>query len=259
MKKTVEICFIIALVIEAASLVRLLAGENEYIDFGPAVAQAQKVQPAVTGYKTLVVMRGALTSPLVITKVSVGNKALLPGSPPGKRAANQIFDGRPFQAGEGWFSRMTIHIKNRTDKTVEWVNLDLLFPKPASGTWGLLAIKSIQLGRVPDADVPVFRGVDGAPVHFPPSLKPLDLRPGQEVIVHVSHYMDSIRRMVGRIMPLAAVARIRIDIASCYFNDGMRWNLGVYSVLDKSHPGKMKKLPSGYFPGNLHQSRSPSG
>lgn len=252
-RKAIEIGFIVTLVTAAISLVPGLAGSNGFLDFGPAVAQAQNTQPVGTGYKTLVVMPGGLMSPLFITKVSVGNKAMLLGSLPSKLPPNQISNGRPFQDCDNWLSRMTIYIKNRTDKTVAWVGLELLFPKPGSGAWGLIAIQTIQLGRVPAVDMSTIRTVDGKPVHFSPSLKPLDLRPGQEVTVRVSDYMNSIKQLVQRFMPAMMVTKLQVEIGSCYFNDGMRWSTGVYSALDKAHPGKMKNLPSNYFPGNPRQ------
>ena len=262
MKRTLEVGFIVALAAAGAALGLRLANGNWHVGIRPViVARAQTVGAVGVGYKTLTVMSGDLMSPLFITRVTIGKKAMILGAPMSAREQRSnpslIFNERPFQAGGDWLKNMTIYVKNRTDKAVAWVSVGLFFPDTGNGTPGEpISGLNIPLGRIPTVDIPTVKTADGKPLHLPPSFKPLGLQPGQEVVVHLADYMDRIKSVVENVMPLSMVAKLKVGISDCYFNDGMRWG-GYYSVPDSIDPSKMKNLPSHYFPGNPRQHWPP--
>ncbi len=72
------------------------------------------------------------------------------------------------------------------------------------------------------------------------------------MVVHVNDYMAEIEsRLSNSPTPLAVTALNKLNVyrGVFYFEDGMRWEGGRYSVPDPDHPGKFKYLPVDYFPG----------
>jgi len=257
MKKAFEVGFTIALAAAGVTLGRRLVNGNWPTGGSPAIARAETTQATGVGYKTLTVMAGDLMSPLYITRVTVGKRPMLLGIPMSAKQQrshpNLIHNTRPFQAGNDWLKDMTIYVKNRTDKTVAWLSLSLRFPETGNGRTEPVWIYHVQLGRLPAVDVASIRTKDGKPLRIGSNAKPLDLQPGQEIVVHVGDYIDKIKAYVETAMPLFYVTKCDVSADDCAFDDGMRWAGGAFSVPDPAHPGKWMYFPSGYFPGNPRQ------
>ena len=217
-------------------------------------------KPASAGRKTLTVMPGGLMSPLFITKVVVGKRVMVLGTPLSVQQYHSnpalILNNKPFEAGRGWLNNMTIYVKNRTDKTVASATLLLNFPETGNGRTQPMWVYHIQLGRMPDVDA--FNGKTGKPLRIDPGAKPLNLQPGQEVVIQVGDYMDKIKAYVEKAMPLFYVTRVGVSVNECTFSDGMRYSAGAYSVPDASNHGKWKYLSSHYFPGDPHRYWPPN-
>jgi hypothetical protein len=83
-----------------------------------------------------------------------------------------------------------------------------------------------------------------------PERLPLDWKPEQTIVIHVSDYMTEIQEQLADFMPVTEVTKLKVYRGVFHFADGMIWDLGRYSVPDSEHPGKSKELPADYFPGS---------
>lgn len=254
MKKLIQV--VLAIVFLAGFVHSLSAASGNRNGAGAiAAAAVSSPQATAAGQKTLRVMPGGLMSPLFITRVSVDNRVMMLGTPISARHyssnPNLILNGRPFKVGGAWLNDMTLYIKNRTDKPVASATVLLSFPETGNGHNQPMYVYHIRLGRIPAADA--YEGRTGKPLRINPAAKPLNLKPGQEVAVHVADYIDGIKAYVEKAMPLYYATTVGVSINACTFTDGLRYSAGAYSLPDPSHHGKWKYLPSGYFPGDPHQ------
>ncbi|MBV9267827.1 MAG: hypothetical protein JO061_16790 [Acidobacteriaceae bacterium] len=143
---------------------------------------------------------------------------------------------------------MTISLVNRTNKTIVFGSLIVHFldtgdcrALPCVGDW-------LQFGKMPAIDA--YDGRTGQPMKPEhPERPPLDWQSEQTIVVHVSDYIPEIEERLADSMLVTAVTKINIYRGPFYFDDGMQWNLGRYSVPDPEHHGKFKELPADYFPG----------
>ena len=183
---------------------------------------------------------------VLISNVQVAGKTVECGlfiKPPGV-----IQPVTPFQAGPDWLRQMTISLVNRTDKTIVFGDLHLHFldtgdcrSVPCVGT-------ELTLGHMPAIDA--YSGRTGLPLRLDhPERPPLDWKPQQTIVVHVSDSMDEIDRVLADFMPVIAVTKVKIYRGVFFFADGMQWGLGRYAVPDPQHHGKFTELPIHYFPG----------
>lgn len=159
----------------------------------------------------------------------------------------QIEPRVPFQAGDNWLKDMSILLRNRTDKTIDYLEIRSRFPEGGNGRTEPLTAYHIQLGQIPAVDR--FNG-KGEPMRVDPSLKPLGLAPGGSLAVHFADYFDSIRAIVEQKMPFEQVTRCIIHRGLTYFSDGLKWYNGFYERPNPDQPGKFLFLPDDYFPGN---------
>ncbi len=256
MKKAFNITFVAVVVIVAsvALYTPALSGKRAVGAVNPVIVRAEPDHAVDVGYKTLTVMTGYLYSAIFITKVTVGEKQMViwPISAPLLRSTpNLIVNARPFQEGNDWIANTTLYIKNITDKPIAWAGIDIWFPETGNGSPGQpMALLPISLGRIPDADLPIIRTRSGKPLQIPATMKPLNLQPGQVIAVHLSGYMGRIRSLVENAMPLMMVTKLKVEVGTCYFEDGMRWGGGGYVVPDPAHPGGVNHMPSNFFPGD---------
>ena len=255
MRKIIEIMLI--MVLSAAGFARALsAGNGGKSSRGASEPPApEAAQAAASGHKTVTVMPGGLMSPLFITKVVVGNRTMVLGKPISVKQYHSdpalILNNKPFEAGSGWLNDMVLYIKNRTDKTVASATVLLSFPETGNGRTEPIWIYHIRLGRIPPQDA--FDGRTGSPLRIDPNAKPLNLAPGQDVVVHVADYMNEIKGYVEKAMPLFYVTMVGVSINACTFADGMRYSGGAFSLPDTSQHGNWKYFGSDYFPGDPHR------
>ena len=154
----------------------------------------------------------------------------------------------PFQASNDWLQHMTVSLVNRTNKTIVFGSL--LFQFLDTGDCHALPCvrANLTFGQRPVIDA--YDGRTGQPLKLDhPERLPLEWKPEQMIVVHVSDYMDDIERRLSDSMLVTAVTKLNVYRGSFYFADGMQWNLGRYSFPDPEHRGKFKELPADYFPG----------
>lgn len=154
----------------------------------------------------------------------------------------------PFQAGNDWLKNMTISLINRTNKTIVFGSVIIHFLDTGDCHALPCVSANLEVGKRPAAGA--YDGRTGQPLRLDhPDRAPLEWDPEQTLVVHVSDYMEDIERRVSESMSIAAISKLNIYRGSFFFSDGMRWNLGRYSIADPEHRGKFKALPADYFPG----------
>lgn len=163
----------------------------------------------------------------------------------------------PFQAGSDWLREMTISLINRTNKTIEFGSIifhfldtgDCSSAQPCVGA-------SLTFGQMPAIDA--YEGRTGRPIKPEhPERPPLDWKPEQTIVVHVSDYIDEMERNLADFMPVTAVTKVNVYRGPFYFEDGLQWSVGRFSVPVPDHPGKFKELPADYFPGKRGRNWPP--
>jgi hypothetical protein len=226
---------------------------------GRGDAHVARAQPTnESGLKTLTVEAGDLRlSPVFITHVAVGSKQMLfldQRSPVSK--GSRIIPGVPFQAGDDWLSTIVVHLLNRANKPVARVNVMLTFTETGMGTpEEPRRACQIQLGRIPDIDA--FDGRNGKQLRRDPNSRPLRLLPGQTIVVRLADHMDEIKAALEGAIPVTSVTNCDIQVAWCYFDDGMVWTGSMFATPDPVRPGKYEPLPEGFFPGDPHEFERP--
>lgn len=184
---------------------------------------------------------------LVVTKVMVGGTEVQCYWSPG---ASKKYEPPPaFQAGDDWLTDLTISLFNRTNKTIVYALVSLSFPQTQPER-----ADNISLGRIPD-----IAALDrqGKPIQQG-GQQPLSLGPGQTLVLKVSDHMNEIRGLLGSALSVP-VTRVTVLLNRCYFEDGMHWNQGSYSVPDQDHPGQWKVMaPRSYFPGDRNANMPPA-
>ena len=81
---------------------------------------------------------------------------------------------------------------------------------------------------------------------------PIEWKSEQTIVVHVSDYIDEIESNLSNAptqFPITALTKVNVYRGPFYFDNGMQWSLGRFSVPDPGRPGKFKELPANYFPG----------
>ncbi|SRR5579884_190903 len=187
-----------------------------------------------------------ITDAVMISDISVAGKTIECGlfiKPPAV-----VQPVSPFQASSDWLQQMTISLINRTNKTIVFGAIELVFLDTGDCRSLPCTAYPIHLGQMPAMDA--YDGRTGLPLKpEQPERAALDWKPGQTITIHVNDYFAQIEGVLSRSMPVTAVAKVAVHIGPFFFEDGMRWSLGRYSVPDAEHPGKFKYLPADYFPG----------
>ena len=221
----------------AVALALLIAVAAHWAEAGPAAAQTERqVQVPLTGKKL----------PVVITSVTLGDTIVQAGR--FKKASPTIDPITPFQADDDWIKNLTIHLLNRTDRTIVFAKVLLIFPETGNGADRPYRIHFLNLGRMPGA---IFLA-NGQLYSQPPDWVPLSFGTGQTLAVALGDHIDQIRSGVERVILLAAATKIKVDLNEFYFADGMRWVAGGFEDPDPLRPGKWKYKGNTYFPGNVN-------
>jgi hypothetical protein len=80
--------------------------------------------------RTVYIERQTRMYPVTIERVTVGDQVIQAGVMGGPIV---IQPGAPFQANEDWLKNMSFVLKNRTNKTIEWADIYLVFPDVQPG------------------------------------------------------------------------------------------------------------------------------
>jgi hypothetical protein len=160
---------------------------------------------------------------------------------------------KPFEAGDDWLQKMSIFVRNRTNKTIVYVNVDLGFPEAGNGVTEPYAMYMVLLGQIPDVDAIQIYGHQ-----FAYTERPLSFGPGQTLDIRVGDYIDAIRAVVEKVMPLNMITKCAITLQTVYFKDGTVWNPGQgFGVPDPKVRLRIDYFKRGYFPGDKRKNWPP--
>jgi hypothetical protein len=178
-------------------------------------------------------------TPVVITKVTLGETIVQAG----RMFLGQVDPITPFTAGDDWIQNLTLYLYNRTNKTIVYTSVQIVFPETGELTppRGFL----LRLGRVPPPIDVLFRPTDRPPILF---------LPGQTMVIRLGDYIDQIKSEVEPVFPLAAATKLKIYVESSYFADGMLTFSDAYWSADPQDPGKQLRIGPDYFPGDWNLS-----
>jgi len=190
--------------------------------------------------------------PVVITKVAYGNSEVQAGLivDSGNEAnPTAVQPITPFQAASDWLQNTKLSLLNRTNKPIAELEIILTFPETGDGRSLSSPIRTyhLHLGRLPENAV--FSGRTGQPLPPDLSKKPMSFLPGQTLTLNLGDYIDEVKANIVDRMPFESVTKCEILRGSIFFEDGMRWYVGRYSVPDPGQPGRRRDMEADYFPG----------
>ena len=189
---------------------------------------------------------------VMITKITVGDVNVQCGVIINPHEMQPVL---PFQAGSDWLQNMTISVFNRTDKTIAAFYMEVVFQQTGDGRVAPRRAHPIWVGQLPKIDA--FNGRTGQPLRPHPERKPIAWQPGQTFAIHLGDYIEDVQANLADLMSLTSVNQVLIRISPVFFEDGMRWESGGFSIPDGDHPGKFQYLPDNYFPGNQYHNWPP--
>lgn len=207
----------------------------------PVWAQ-QSMQRQVSAYDDI----EQITDAVLISNVAVSGETISCGlfiKPPAV-----IQPVAPFQASGDWLQQMTISLVNRTNEPIVAGGIIFHFMDtgdcrsiPCIGT-------GLRFGQVPKIDA--YDGRTGKPLDPQQrGSQAIEWRPETTIVIHVGEYMKQIESELADFAPASEITKVKLYRGPFYFQNGMKWNLGSYSVPDPQRPGKFKELPADYFPG----------
>jgi len=183
-------------------------------------------------------------SPVVVTKVTLGDTIVQAGRMLRGVMADPV---TPFQAGDDWIQNLTLHLYNRTNKSIVYAELHLVFQEAREVRPDLAGIVPLRLGRIPRTDA-------GTPRQQLPGPQQISFSPGHTMVVRLSDHIVQIRVLLQRIMPLATATKLKVVLDHIYFADGMHSLRDTYRIADTPKPGKEQRMEPNYFPGDMNLS-----
>ena len=153
------------------------------------------------------------------------------------------------------FRKQTIHMFNRTNKTIVYVLVHLFYPKTTENLPTPMLSDTLPLGRIPDF---VAFGRAGRPLEQRGSARPLNFAPGQTFELRLADHYDQIKSTIESDQTLPKQTRLIIHASFIVFDDGMKWRGGgSFGLPDRENPGAWKPLPWDFFPGSPRDNRPP--
>lgn len=188
-----------------------------------------------------------ITDPVLISNVAVAGKTVECGlfiKPP-----SVLQPVTAFQASSDWLQQMTISLVNRTNKTIVSGTVSLLFLDNAVDCrTQTCPLEQMHLGQMPAVDA--YDGRTGRPLKQEQSGKaPLNWEPGQTLTLGVGDFISDIEAKLSNYEPIGEASKVSVHVGPFFFQDGMRWAAGAYSVPVPETPGKFRALKENYFPG----------
>jgi hypothetical protein len=138
-----------------------------------------------------------LVYPVDITELKTKGKAV---------KADEEFDG-----DTDWLQNLTFKLKNKSDKTITYIVLDIDFPETRAVGDGSISQHQITLGRDPENK---FGGT------------PLNFLPGESMEVPLAPEYNSIKTSLGRRLPLENVSNVLVRLHQVMFDDETLWSSG---------------------------------
>src|SRR5438552_6787049 len=111
--------------------------------------------------------------------------------------------GEQFDGDTDWLKGLRIKVRNKSDKTITWIGINLVFPETRAT--GPVMLDQLFIGRRSD-----MRSKN----------PPLDLKPGEELEVSLESHFDSIKHLIESRGRLENVNDVDISVDEVMFADG---------------------------------------
>jgi hypothetical protein len=111
--------------------------------------------------------------------------------------------GREFDGDGDWLKGLKLMIRNKSEKPIAWIGINLLFPETRQT--GPVMLDQVFIGQRPDMKT---------------TNPPLDLKPGEDVEVSVESHLESIKRSLKKGGRLDNLNHLEINIDEVMFADG---------------------------------------
>jgi hypothetical protein len=138
--------------------------------------------------------------------------------------------GQKFLGDDDWFNGLTVTAENTSGKTIIYMGVGFLFPKPADE--GIEKeppfYKSLIYGRHPSA-----------PSEAALSNQPLAIQQGEAINITLSgNDFNAIKALLRELNYPASIKVIKFNIEEIYFDDGTGWIAGTWFRRDPDDPQK---------------------
>jgi hypothetical protein len=143
-----------------------------------------------------------------------------------------VANNKKFLDDDDWLEGLTLRVLNRSDKTVTYVGIQLIFRRNEDQESGLPAGWPINYGFDP------FRLNPGDSIP-PPQVTPILAGTETEIRLSESEY-EEVKKFFAEIGFPAIRKRMELDIIKIGFSDGTAWNNGLMFRRDPSSQGPLK-------------------
>lgn len=224
---------LLALVLSAELITQTWPGAR-FVEF----AQGQNVGAEK---ERMVMISPVHREPVKVINITENGKYIVPG-----RDRKPEVPGQAFHAGEDWISNLSFVLKNVTPLNIEMVRISIVFREDQQYDWLL------DLGQLPALAAATY--TNRPRVHPPIGTgRPLNLGPGQEMVIPLSGIADKIKAAKYATKPFSDLTRCAIVVDAVFFEkEGMLWTNGGYgyALPDPDGPYGYRRLAPAYFPGD---------
>lgn len=120
--------------------------------------------------------------------------------------------GERFEGGDAWLKDITLKVKNKSEKPVTYLRLDLTFPETRAT--GNVMLHQLYLGH--RSDIPSLL-----------NNQPLLLMPDESLDISLSSQFEEIKRMIeGRQPPVGNIGELVVRLGEVMFEDGTLYSGG---------------------------------
>jgi hypothetical protein len=173
-----------------------------------SIVWAQNDQALVP--RLIILDRRSPTDPFEVVKFEEGEALVLPDV--------------PFNADDDWLKKLSVTVKNTSQKDVTRVSVNLLFPDTGDGTFAHpYSGYQLDLGYRSQHDLSTSSGEKISQLPGPALL----LEHGQELTVSLASHYDDIKVQIEPRNPISMIRNCRVSFGF-YFADGTRWSASSY-------------------------------
>jgi hypothetical protein len=138
--------------------------------------------------------------PIELTEIKVHEKVVRPKE--------------KFTEDSEWIKKTSLKLKNKSTKTVSYIQVNVDFPETA--TSGIMLQEQYFFGRHPVYNTPKNK-------------QPLSLKPGESLDVSLAEEFDRVKKMIeSRHSPIGSISKILIRLRDIGFEDGTIYAAGAF-------------------------------
>jgi len=173
---------------------------------------------AIQGQERLIVDKSRSDAPVKITLVKTKKRV--------------VDNNKKFVDDDDWLEGLTLRVLNRSDKTVTYVGIQLIFGRTEDQESGLPAGWSLNYGFDP------FTLDPGESIPSP-QVTPIVAGADTEIRLSEAEY-EEVKKFFAQIGFPAARKRMELDIIKIGFSEGTAWNNGLMFRRDPNSQGPLK-------------------